>query len=57
MIVTLDAGQRPPELSDPRNAEVRSAAETCRPTLSTCELPVAEQSSRAGAVTGVGVIH
>ena len=33
------------------------AAGICRPTLSTCELPVAEQSSRAGAVTGEGVIH
>ena len=31
------------------------AAGICRPTLSTCELPAAEQSSRAGAVTGVGV--
>ncbi len=34
---------------------ITRAAETCRLTLSTCELPVAEQSSRAGAVTGVGV--
>jgi hypothetical protein len=29
----------------------------CRPTLSTAALPVAEQSGRAGAVTGVGVMR
>jgi hypothetical protein len=55
MNVTLDAGQRPPELSDPPNAEVGALPEAADRTLSACELPVAEQSSRAGAVTGVGV--
>jgi hypothetical protein len=34
---------------------VRPLAGGCRPTLSPAALPVAEQSSRAGAVTGVGV--
>ena len=50
-----DEGQRRPGLSDPRNAEVRPLAGGCRPTLSPAALPVAEQSSRVGAVTGVGV--
>jgi hypothetical protein len=37
------------------HTEVRRLAGGCRPTLSPTALPVAEQSSRAGAVTGVGV--
>ena len=36
---------------------VRPLAGGCRPTLSPAALPVAEQSSRAGAVTGVGVMQ
>jgi len=38
-----------------RNAEARPLAGGCRSTLSPAALPVAEQSSRASAVTGVGV--
>ena len=50
-----DERQRRPEGSDPRSAEVRPLARGCRRTLSPAALPVAEQSSRAGAVTAVGV--
>jgi hypothetical protein len=56
VVVELDdEGQRRPGLSDPRNAEVRLLAGGCRPTLRPAALPVAEQRSRAGAVTRVGV--
>jgi hypothetical protein len=48
-----DEGQRRPRLANPRNAEVRLLAGGCRPTLSPAALPVAEQSSHAGAVTAV----
>jgi hypothetical protein len=51
-----DEEQRRPRLSDPRNAEVRLLAGACRPTTPVA-LPVAEQSSRAGVVTGVAVIQ
>jgi hypothetical protein len=50
-----DEGQRPPRRSDPRNAELRPPAGGCRPSSSAAALTVAEQSSRADAVTGVGV--
>ena len=50
-----DEGQRRREPPDPRNAKVRQLAGSCRPTLSPAALPVAEQSSHAAAVTGVGV--
>ena len=52
---TDDEGQRRPGLSDPCNAEVCPSPGVSRPTVKPAALPVAEQSSRAGAVTGVGV--
>ncbi len=55
VIAKDEEGQRRPRLSDLRNAEVRPLAGGCRPPLRPAALPVAEQSSREGVVTSVGV--
>jgi hypothetical protein len=55
MNVTLDEGQRPPGLSDPRNAEVRALPEAADPDPEHMRATGRRAKQTRGPVTGVGV--